>query len=216
MGGSALMQGAGAQQASAATVEGAQTAADISDMNIAFQREMFDTLQAQQAPYIEAGAQAAPMVGQAVRGELDYTSLPAYQQQAGTLQDLMGERFGGSLSGGTMDRAMTSLGAREEGAAKTRLFDLMKAGYGQAETAGALGRQESGAVSRAMMGAGNLMAAANMMQANTQQSLGAYGADVASGLPAYFASQRPAQANQPTWYQGGAAPSGSAGFGPGL
>jgi hypothetical protein len=97
--------------------------------------------------------------------------------------------------------------------AKTRLFDLMKAGYGQAETAGQLGRQESGAVSRALMGAGNLLSAAQMMQGRTQQSLGAYGTDVVSGLPAYFASQRQ---QQPSWYQGGMAPSGSAGFGPGL
>lgn len=216
--GSMLAQGAAGQAAAESTIEGARRQAMVDAMNRAFQKELFEKDIARQQPFLDFGYGGVEQLRQGITAE----GTPEYQfrQQQGmnALANMAG--ISPDVARAAQTRMQRQLGPDEYANAYSRAIDRLKIAQGQAGTAGQRAMDYGGALAGAYGQAGQANALANMMYQQQMQQAGTGFAEQASSIPSYiYGTNRLAQMNraqQPTWYQGGVAPSGSAGYGPGL
>ena len=176
---------AGSEANNAATVEGAQTQADIEAMNRAYQRKLFDEQQANQQPYYQAGYDANPLLNQfRTQGGIDLSNNPLFQMQQRLGSE--GLQMAGQTRPGTQEYFNAMNNATSQTPAYQRLLDLQKVGLGSADTAGSYANNQGNALASSYMTGGNAMASGAINSGHQRQSLYSNLAGGAANLPAYL------------------------------
>lgn len=182
-------QAAGGAQAAAATVEGAQTQADIEAMNREFQEELFNKELERNRPRYEAGLEKGlPQFKNILKtGRVDLEKMPAYRAQRKMGENAL-SRFGAD-SPFARNRLSERLGVAENEATKARLNDLLQLSLGASGSAGQGAANFANAASTGYANIGNVLAGGNQQAAQQRQSTYGNLAGQIGSIPAYI-SQR--------------------------
>lgn len=177
-------QAAGGRQQRAATIEGAETQAEIERMNRDYQRELFEKEQARQKPYYEMGLQnALPMVDKYLQqGQVSQEQMPLYRMQKDAGLNALAEQ---NVGGYGRERFMEGLNATEQDATYNRLMDALKFGLGASSAAGAGASNFAGSYMNSLARGNRALSAGESRAASQRQSMYSNLAGQASSIPAY-------------------------------
>lgn len=197
----------GAENARAATIQGAETAADIQRMGTKFAQRLFNESLAREQPFIQAGQRALPLAELAASGKGNFRSTPVYQNRQSTGLSALGGLADSQVSPFAAKRFNQMLDATEEAMNLSRLNDLISIGLGSSGTAGQQGTAAANEATRAAILGGQMQSGAaqtafeqrqNMINGLLQQG-GGLSSYLSADKPSFFPAAPESSATRPTY-----------------